>query len=91
MICSWEQELGAKRGDNGVMRMTAKKRKSDIIMDRTVAVPKKRRFGENRQVHVLTGEQASPQSCKLDPLHCQEIFVKSFVTVPLFLCSRLSL
>ena len=33
-------------------------------------------------MHVLTREQASPQSCKLDLLHCQEIFVKPFVTVP---------
>lgn len=83
-----EQEPSAKKGDNRVMRMTAPKRKS---MDRTAAVPKKHRFGENRQVHVLTGKLASLQGCKLDLLHCQEIFIKPFVTVPLFLCSGLSL
>lgn len=30
--------------------MTAKKTKRGIIRDRTVAVPKKYRFGENRQI-----------------------------------------
>lgn len=75
-------ELGAERGNNSVMRMTFEKGNSDRVMDRTTAVPKKHKFGENRQVHVLTREQASPQRCKLDLLYCQEIFVKPFVAVP---------
>lgn len=82
IVCSWDQELGAERGNNSVMRMTFEKGNSDRVMDRTTAVPKKHKFGENRQVHVLTREQASPQRCKLDLLYCQEIFVKPFVAVP---------
>lgn len=70
MICSWDQKIGAKRMNNRVMRMTFKKLNADRVMDRTAAVPKKYRFREYMQMHVLTGEQASPQSCKLDDFHC---------------------
>lgn len=65
-----------------MMRTTFKKGSSDRLTDRAIAVPKKHRFGENRQVCVLTREQAPPQSRKLDLLHCQEIPVKPFVAAP---------
>lgn len=65
-----------------MMRMTFEKGNSDRLTDRAIAVPKKHRFGEDRQVCVLTREQAPPQSRKLDLLHCQEISVKPFVTAP---------
>lgn len=65
MVYSWDWELDAKRGNNRVMRRTFEKGNTDKVMDRTTALPKKCTFGENRQVHVLTREQASAQSCKL--------------------------
>lgn len=55
----------AKRGNNRMMRKTFEKGNTDKVTDRTTAVPKKCTFGEKRQVHLLTREQVSPQSCKL--------------------------